>query len=172
MNATTFVRIGAVGVLLIGVGLCAFAILGYLAWREFHQSFSRHEVPQQSAADASAIVLDDKGTTLTIKQRQNAWLPGGSHKLHLDDISGGQVLVSVTDSSGNVFIGPTSLREGDRLKVTGSRSTLEIELTTLRNLLVGDDFAEIHVRPIKDVQGKEKDSYSTSRNTRKPTPRL
>jgi hypothetical protein len=100
--------------------------------------------PAPSASDAAATPLTSSGVRLTIKQRSNAWLPGGKLKLHLDDITGQQVIVSVTDDSGRVTLAPKSVKQGERFSV----SDMEIAVVRLENLLVGSgDFGEFEVKP-------------------------
>ena len=100
-------------------------------------------VPVPSEADAAAMPLPPEGVTVTIKQRGNGWLPGGRHKLHLDDITGGQVMVSVTDSDGRVILGPKSVRKGDSFSAGG----MDIEVSRLENMVVGtSDFGEFTVK--------------------------
>jgi hypothetical protein len=101
-------------------------------------------VPAPTAADAAGIPLTAAGTRVTVKQRGNAWLPGGQMKLHVDDITGGQVMVSVTDSGGRVVLGPRSVRRGETLTVAG----MDITVARLENMLVGSsDFGEFEVKP-------------------------
>ena len=79
---------------------------------------------------------------ITIKQRTSAWLPGGKFKLHLDDITGGQVLVSVTDRDDKVIEGPRSVRKDDAFTVGG----LRVAVVRLENMLAGSgDFGEFDV---------------------------
>jgi hypothetical protein len=100
--------------------------------------------PMPSAADAAAISLTSSGVSLTVKQRGAAWLPGGKFKLHLDDITGQQVIVSVTDDHGSVVVGPLSVTVGRKFTV----SNMEIEVVRLENLLLGSsDFGEFVVKP-------------------------
>lgn len=107
-----------------------------------------YTVPAPSANDAAEVVMTADGVPLTIKQRENAWLPGGQMKLHLDDITGRQVLISVTDASGKVILGPHSARVDERILIPpGEKATHEIEVVRLKNLLTGDDFGEFVVRP-------------------------
>ena len=99
-------------------------------------------IPTPSATDAAATPLTSSGIRLTIKQRSHVWLPGGKLKLHLDDITGQQVLVSVTDDIGRVVLAPQSVRQGDRFSV----SDMEITVVRLENIVVGSgDFGEFEV---------------------------
>ena len=103
-------------------------------------------VPAPSAADAAKAPLTPAGVRLTIKQRSNAWLPGGELKLHLDDITGQQVTVSVTDDAGRVIFAPKSVKKDDRFTVAG----MEIVVVRLENILIGsDDFGEFDVTAIR-----------------------
>lgn len=99
-------------------------------------------LPAPSATDAAAKPLTASGVRLTIKQRSHAWLPGGKLKMHLDDITGQQVLVSVTDDTGRVVLAPQSVRQGDRFNV----SDMQISVARLENILIGSaDFGEFEV---------------------------
>lgn len=100
-------------------------------------------LPTPSVTDAAATLLTPEGVKLTIKQRSHAWLPGGKLKLHLDDITGQQVLVSATDAAGRVVLAPHSVRQGDRFGV----SNMEIVVVRLNNIVFGSgDFGEFEVR--------------------------
>jgi len=99
-------------------------------------------VPAPSAQDAADAIATSQPTRITVKQRGSAWLPGGKLKLHIDDITGGQVLASVTDGCERVVHGPKSVRKGDTFTV----ADLSISVVRLENLLVGSgDFAEFDV---------------------------
>jgi hypothetical protein len=101
-------------------------------------------VPVPTAADAAAAPLTAEGVRITVKQRSSAWLPGGSLKLHLDDITGGQVLVSVTDSEGRVIVGPKSVTQGDVFRV----GEMNVQVIRLLNMLTStSDFGEFEVKP-------------------------
>ncbi|HEX8324639.1 MAG TPA: hypothetical protein VF595_12095 [Tepidisphaeraceae bacterium] len=105
------------------------------------------ELPKPTAADAANISLTDTGVTLIVKQRDFAWLPGGISRLHLDDITGRQVLVSVTDAAGHVVCVPRSLQSGDVFTVDGP-TPMSIECVRLKNLLTGTDFGEFRIRSV------------------------
>jgi hypothetical protein len=99
-------------------------------------------VPAPSAQDAAETPATREPTRITVKQRGDGWLPGGTLRLHIGDITGGQVLVSVTDRDQRVVHGPRSVREGDAFTIAG----LRITVARLENMLVGSgDFAEFDV---------------------------
>jgi hypothetical protein len=98
--------------------------------------------PSPTARDAAEIPLSGEPVRVTIKQRSSGWLPGGKYKLHLDDITGRQVLVSVTEDEDRVVQGPKSVKPGDTFTV----GNLHLTVVRLENLLVGSgDFGEFDV---------------------------
>ena len=110
-------------------------------------SLTRPGVPERGAVESAAIELTASGVPLTIKQRRSAWLPGGKYKLHLDDITGRQVLISVTDQRGDIVMGPRSVRADDTVSLEGVEPAMVLEVLRLKNLLTGEDFGEFLVKP-------------------------
>lgn len=104
------------------------------------------EAPQPSQSDAQRMVVPAEGLVLTIKQKSNAYLPGGKAKLHLDDITGRQVLVSVTDDNGHVILGPKSVKVDDVFDISVENETHQVEVVRLKNMLAGGDFGEFRVK--------------------------
>ena len=103
-------------------------------------------IPVPSESDAAATIMTNNGATLTIKQRSSAWLPGGVLKIHIDDITSGQVLISVTDTGGKVVVAPKSIKQNDQLLV----SDMQVKLVRLKNVAIGSgDFAEFEVTPLR-----------------------
>src|SRR5678816_2047603 len=78
-------------------------------------SLQKQGVPQPGPGEAAAIPLTADGVQLTIKQRSSAWLPGGQFRLYLDDITHRQVLISITDTSERVVLGPRSVKAGETI---------------------------------------------------------
>ncbi len=149
MSKFTLHRIAMLGRVLIGLGLLSLAAVGFLFWFEVHRMVASHfkpGAPEPTAADAARIQLDEGGVLLTIKQRSSAWLPGATRRLYLDDITAGQVLVSITDVEGHVLMGPKSVRAGERFVVDAHPQAMEVQVVRLKNFLVGDDFGEFRVR--------------------------
>jgi hypothetical protein len=63
--------------------------------------------------------------------------------LHLDDITGQQVLLSVSDDSGRVVLAPQSVRQDDNFSV----SDMDISVVRLENIAIGSgDFGEFEVK--------------------------
>lgn len=82
-----------------------------------------------------------------VQQRHDAVIPGsrGWLEVRLDDITMGQVLLSVVDATGHTVVGPRSVHERDHvvLPFAGGDSVLVID--RLVNLLIGDDYAQLRV---------------------------
>jgi len=81
--------------------------------------------------------------SVTIIQRNSKPLPGsrGYLTLSIDDITGGQVLVTVRSGDGQAFIDQRSMRQGETatFEFNGAQYALTIE--KMVNLLIGDDWA-------------------------------
>lgn len=109
----------------------------------------RAEAPKPTRAQAASTALAPEGQLITIKQHGAVWLPGGQYQLHLDDITGGQVIVSVTDRHEQVIFGPKSVRKKDLFQLPSDQdSELIVEVRRLENILVGGgDFGEFLVKP-------------------------
>lgn len=94
--------------------------------------------------------LPPEGVDVTLKQRESRWLPGGRLELSIDDITGGQVLVTVSDDAGDVLLGPKSVRGGDAIDFALPQgASFRLEVLKLTNLLTGDDFAEFRIVPLQ-----------------------
>jgi hypothetical protein len=97
----------------------------------------------------SRLALPDGPVTFTLAQRKRALVPGSHDWLTvaIDDITMGQVLLEVTDADGHVVVPQRSVIERDavELPLAGEHAVLTVD--RLVNLLIGDDFAELTVRP-------------------------
>lgn len=103
-------------------------------------------VPERTSAQAAKAAVSAEGELLTVKQNASSWLPGGKGKLHLDDITGRQVLASVTEGEKTVIWGPKSIRAGETHEVAVGGEALTIEVVRLKNMLAGGDFGEFKVK--------------------------
>ncbi|NOX57476.1 MAG: DUF5329 domain-containing protein [Planctomycetes bacterium] len=81
--------------------------------------------------------------TVTIYQRCFKPLPGshGNLRLHIGDITAGQVLVSVHCANQNPLVDMASLREGDSVRLDLEEKDYVLVLDRLVNLLLGRDYA-------------------------------
>lgn len=131
-------------VLLAGIGVGA--VMGLFSRKPGEGLFNR--APQPSKCDAAAVTIPAEGVRATVKQNGKAWLPGGRYELHLDDITGRQVLISVTDADGHVVLGPMSVKRNSGFAVPlGERPAFVVRVVRLENMLAGGDFGEFLVLP-------------------------
>ncbi len=108
----------------------------------------------KAAEDADAqkgpltLALPDGGPVeMTVKQRRRQPVPGSGGRLHvdLDDITGGQVLVSVV-ADEEAVAPKRSLRAKETLTFQIQDKAYTLELKHLHNVAIGEDFAVITIR--------------------------
>ncbi len=85
-----------------------------------------------------------------IYQRTRMKLPGphGTLRVQLEDITRGQVLVSVYGIGGTVIASHTSMKEGDELPISVGGEDYILRLDRLVNLLIGADYGVFSFMPI------------------------
>jgi hypothetical protein len=90
-------------------------------------------------------VLVDLPIEMTVKQRTTTPVPGSEEALSvtIDDVTRGQVMVSLAGKDGNVVLGPTSLAEGKSAKFKLGEKSYSVTLSELDNELVGEDSARL-----------------------------
>ncbi len=93
------------------------------------------------------ITLPGGSAAFTQPQRTTAPLPGsgGCLLLTIDDITRGQVMVSVATGEGAPLLGPVSLQEGASAGFALGEHRYALVLDELRNSLVGKDLALFRV---------------------------
>lgn len=107
----------------------------------------RQVAAMQAAAMARAAMLPTTPSRLTLLQRTSKPLPGTSGIIaRIGDITGGQTTFGLRGQAGNILINDVSLREGDVQAFSIAGEPFAIELTELKNLLTGDDFAVFTIR--------------------------
>ena len=79
---------------------------------------------------------------MTVKQRSTTVVPGsdGAIRLTIDDITRGQVIVSLASKDGSLLLAPTSLTPNDSVTFMLSQDRYLLMLKKLNNALVGEDF--------------------------------
>lgn len=94
-------------------------------------------------APASRLVLPGGGVQVRIAQRSTVALPGshGRVLLTIDDITRGQVMVSVATDGGVSVIARRSVRANGSIPFTLDGEAYTLTLTQLRNNLIGSDWA-------------------------------
>src|SRR5687767_7007017 len=112
--------------MVVVAGVIVWAVIGIRS--DVKEALTKPEAPEPSQSDMANVQLTAKGVPLTVKQRDSGWLPGGKYKLHLDDITSGQVLVSVTDKDGRVMLTPRSVQKGQKFAVPEAAPVMEVEV--------------------------------------------
>lgn len=108
------------------------------------------QLPVPGQEQMKSTLLPPEGMEMTLKQRETRWLAGARLKLSIDDITNGQVLISISDDAEQVLVGPKSVREGDELQFLGpDGAPMTLEVLKLRNILIGDDLADFRLLPAK-----------------------
>ena len=92
--------------------------------------------PAQKPAAFSQLPVE-----MTVKQRSTTSVSGSNLRLTVDDITRGQVMVSLADANGVTVLATTSLKEGHSAAFALGGDEYQITLRGLDNELVGDDFA-------------------------------
>ncbi|HEX5137143.1 MAG TPA: DUF5329 family protein [Planctomycetota bacterium] len=84
---------------------------------------------------------------LTVTQRASKSVPGsqGYEAIYLDDITGGQVRLSLATAGGERLIDERSVREGDTVGFATRDALYALTVKKLANFLVGDDYAVLAV---------------------------
>lgn len=96
----------------------------------------------------AALDLPGEQARFTVVQRRSEDVPGthGYVEVHLGDITGGQVAITLRAADGQVFATAQSAKVGDvvHFDLRGQRHVVVVE--KLVNMLIGDDHAELTVR--------------------------
>ncbi len=84
---------------------------------------------------------------LTVVQRSSKDLPGsdGRISVHVDDITGGQVLLTIRGDDGRKVIDQQSVRVDDIIDFEADGRKYLLCVVRLANFLIGDDFVEFAV---------------------------
>jgi hypothetical protein len=99
------------------------------------------EVTSRKPAGQKPAAIGSRPVEVTLKQRSTAAALGSDIRLTIDDITRGQVMVSLADSKGGVVLAATSLKEDESSPFTLNDEEYHITLRKLDNELIGDDFA-------------------------------
>jgi hypothetical protein len=120
---------------LIGV-ILAVVLLGYL----FREQFFTHS-PANSPLKATLPV------EWTVRQRSTSAVPGSNNSLLLtiDDITRGQVMVSLAKTDGSVILNQQSMREGGVAEFNFGGVDYLLSARSLQNSLLGQDHARFAV---------------------------
>jgi hypothetical protein len=91
--------------------------------------------------------LAEVPVSMTVKQRSTTVVPGSNDVLQvtIDDITAGQVMVTISKKKGDVVLPLTSLRSGETKTFKLGRTEYQLKVKALRNQLIGDDFADLEL---------------------------
>ncbi|MFH1421696.1 MAG: DUF5329 family protein [Planctomycetota bacterium] len=86
-------------------------------------------------------------TSFIVYQHRCGSIPGTNDYLlvRLDDITGGQVLLSIENANYKSIIDKTAVKAGDVLEFTFGENKYKLFVKQLVNVLIGDDWSEIEV---------------------------
>jgi len=92
--------------------------------------------------------------SITVKQRSTSPVPGTNEELKLtvEDITRGQVMVSLAGKDGNVVLAVRSLKPSESATFRFGDQKYSLSLTELNNAVIGEDFATFM---IADAGGKQ-----------------
>lgn len=98
---------------------------------------------KSAAPEQSPPAISGLPVSLPLKQRSTVEVPGtdGELSLSIDDITHGQVMVSLIRRKEANLLGPLSLKEGESVPFRFKNSDFSVTLTDLNNQLIGDDEA-------------------------------
>jgi len=96
---------------------------------------------------AVPATLPEDGKVFAVRQRRRGDVPGshGWLRVSLDDITGGQVLLSVRDADGEVVVTERSIGEREYVVFSLAGGDYVLVVDRLVNRLIGDDHAELRV---------------------------
>jgi hypothetical protein len=104
----------------------------------------RTSAPNQStSSQLTQSQIAGLPVSLTVKQRSTTAVPGSNDRLSMtvDDITRGQVMVSLIPTAGSPVLGPISMTVDETRDFQFGEHVYSLELTGLNNALVGEDFA-------------------------------
>ncbi|MHC4136165.1 MAG: DUF5329 family protein [Planctomycetota bacterium] len=93
-------------------------------------------------AGRPALTLPPGGARLRVAQRSTAAVPGsdGRVRVHVGDITSGQVQLTLARADGTTLIAPTSVKQGDALPFH-LQGPYVVTVAELNNRLLADDYA-------------------------------
>jgi len=106
---------------------------------------------KQAAQDTTSPppISIDSAVEFSVSQRTTTPLPKSDDKLllTLDDITTGQVLVTLSCRDGKTVVATRSLRQNDIVAFTVSNHVYKLKLKKLTNVLIGEDTALFQLWP-------------------------
>lgn len=105
--------------------------------------------PTPAAVAKPPLDLPPEGATVRVEQRHEAAVPGSAESLRvaLGDISGGGVQLTVARRDGSGVLVSRAVAQGDVVPLLLDGHAYAIVVETVHNVLVGDDWAQLRIRP-------------------------
>jgi len=91
--------------------------------------------------------LEPEAPFVVVMQRRSAALPGSNDwlRVHVGDVTAGQVLVSMTDAKGGIIARSRSMGENDFIEIQLAKKAHVLVLERLVNRLVGNDHVSFQI---------------------------
>jgi len=118
-------------------------------------SSAREDTATMRQPSAPPLELPEGGAPLRLVQRTSAELPGsrGVYQVGIDDITAGQVGLTVGRKDGAAVLVSRSVKPHDTVPFTIDGHRYEIVVEALDNAVIGDDSAQLRVRAVADEGG-------------------
>jgi hypothetical protein len=116
--------------------------------------------PAEVPAPPLSLRLPTDLVTLTIKQRSSRPIPGSGNRIraNLDDITGGQVILSINADRDVVLLEETSVKPGEIVVFEVNEQKFYARVKDMTNVLIGTDIAVIEIASSRDdFPAKESD---------------
>jgi len=106
------------------------------------------KAPAPETGSGPALDLKPGGARVTVAQRSDGDVPGsdGRLRVHIGDITGGQVALTLKAEDGDVLVGTTSVRVGETVPFSYGGRRYRLAVEKLQNRIVGTDEAVLSVR--------------------------
>lgn len=118
---------------------------------------------QKTRPEKIRLTLPKDPLRMTVVQRRSKIIPGSNGKiyLHIDDITGGQVLLEIWAHFNVPVVDTVSVKPGDVLDFEVGAQKYYLSVVELRNFLTGDDFGVFEIsseRPtVKKQEAEDRD---------------
>lgn len=101
--------------------------------------------------------------TMRVRQRSSSALSGSNQyiRLHLDDITGGQVVLYLSTGERKPVLKRLSVGQGDRVRFSYGGKPYELSVLRLVNVLVGEDYGLFSVSEVTPERAKEAEAERT-----------
>jgi len=141
--------------------------IGGFDWRNpkgrWRTSFPRSRHADREArrvilkAPPAELGLPADGARITVIQRHTKAIQdtNGYLRLHLGDITAGQVLVTLSTRDETTLVDQESMAEGEVIAFDVGGNRYMLKLVQLTNLLIGDDYAVFQVKPSGKIDRKQ-----------------